>query len=226
MKYTVKKFIVPALFLGLLVLTVSHCPSPSNVKSGDFNYPVLNPNPEHFLTIHGTIDASLYPTFYVGWYASDHAVRCIYSTSWLEGASAPYSVKIPLPFPMNGDDFSVKFATDGVLAGRCHWKFSGVFMTTDGKGWPVPLVQTNSYQLKPGQSPNGVIKRACARVKLDGRHGGFADAPSLDCNWIEPEDPNASVLGGLLWWHPEATNLEVHISKGHATRQDDRIELP
>jgi hypothetical protein len=32
----------------------------------------------------------------------------------------------------------------------------------------------------------------------------------LQCHPQHPEDPNASVHGGMLWYHPESSDLEVH----------------
>jgi hypothetical protein len=38
---------------------------------------------------------------------------------------------------------------------------------------------------------------------VEGEHG-------IECRWPKEEDRSASVLGGVLWWHQEANDLEVH----------------
>lgn len=176
-----------------------------NVSRGDRDYPRENPNPAQFLSLHGTIDSSLDIDFRIEWYAANP--ECRYATSRLEGAYTSYTAWAPLVTSRQGDQFSARVPIDGVLPGRCQWRFGGV--TFSGHtGYRTALIATNSYPLKTGQSPNGIVELHCKWVSID--RPGFTN-PSLDCRWPKDEDPHASVLGGILWWHPEASELEVHI---------------
>jgi hypothetical protein len=175
-----------------------------NVKAGHADYPEHNPVPKSFLFMHGTIDTALDVDFRIEWHAE--APGCRYATSRVEGAYAWYTAWSPLTIVRQGDGFSARVPIDGVLPGRCQWRFGGV--TFGGKaGYRTALVATNSYPLKPGQSPNGVVELQCS---WDHTHGRDGDDRLLRCVWPKTEDPNASVLGGVLWWHPEASDLEVH----------------
>lgn len=191
-----------ARFAGFFALcSISVC-SGANVKPGDQDYPQQNPTPKNFLLLHGTIDAALDIDFRVQWHTEKP--NCRYATSRLEGAYTWYTAWTPLAISRQGATFSAHIPIDGVLPGRCDWRFGGV--TFGGAtGYRTGLIATNSYPLKPGQSPNGVAQLYC-------RWDAVRDSSerTLSCRWPKTEDPNASVLGGTLWWHPEATDLEVH----------------
>jgi hypothetical protein len=188
--------------LGLCSIMVCYG---ANVKPGDRDYPQENPNPTKFLSLHGTIDTSLDIDFRIEWHAENP--QCQYATSRIEGAYTWYTAWSPLAADRQGAQLSARVPIDGVLAGRCQWRFGGV---TFGRhtGYRTGLIATNSYPLKPGQSPNGIVELHCKWVSIN--RPGFTN-PNLDCRWPKNEDHNASVRGGILWWHPEASELEVHI---------------
>lgn len=176
-----------------------------NVKPQDKDYPQENPTPAKFLSLHGTIDPSLDIDFRVQWYAENP--KCQYAVSHVAGVYNRYTAWSPLVISRQGAQFSARVPVDGVLPGRCQWRFGGV--TFGGRtGYRTGLIATNSYPLKPGQSPNGVAELHCKWISVN--RPGFTN-PNLNCRWPKKEDPNASVLGGTLWWHPQANDLEVHI---------------
>jgi hypothetical protein len=189
------------LFLGLCAITRCYA---GNVAPGDENYPRSNPSPSKFLTLHGTIDPALDLSFRVDWRASDP--HCQFAASWIEGAFVPYSAWSALTFSHLGGIFSVRIPIDGVLPGRCQWRFAGVRFG-GSVGFKTELIATNSYPLQPGQSPNGI---AVLRCKWNSEPHSVDGDRAVRCSWPKDEDPNASVLGGVLWWHPEANDLEVH----------------
>jgi hypothetical protein len=176
----------------------------ANVQPRDRDYPQQNPLPTKFLLIRGTIDPSLTIHFNIAWQAENP--QCQYTVSRLAGAYAQYSAGGPLAIARDGAVFSARVPIDGVLPGRCKWRFGGVSFAGP-TGYYTPLIMTNSYPLKPGQSPNGVAELHCKWISI--ASPGFTN-PNLDCRWPRSEDPNASVLGGKLWWHSEASELEVH----------------
>jgi hypothetical protein len=176
-----------------------------NVKPGDRDYPQENPNPTKFLSIHGTIDTLLDLDFRIEWHSEN--AQCQYAISRIAGAYTWYTAWSPLIAARQGTQFTARVPIDGVLPGRCQWRFAGV--TFGGHtGYRSGLIATNSYPLKPGQSPNGIAELHCKWVSIN--QPGFIN-PNLDCRWPKNEDPNASVSGGKLWWHPGASELELHI---------------
>jgi hypothetical protein len=199
---------VKTLLAGMLGVCWMAACNGTNVKPGDADYPRENPKPTQFLLLHGTIDPSLHLDFRIGWHAD--SPQCQYVTSRVEGAYAWYTASSPLPVPLEGSRFSVRIPIDGVLPGRCRWRFGGV-MFGGVTGYRTALITTNSYALLPGQSPNGTADLNCKWVSI--AHPAFSN-PNLECRWANHEDPNASVHGGILWWHPEASELEVHITIG------------
>jgi hypothetical protein len=189
------------LFALLASCSIVAC---SNVTPGDWNYPQQNPHPSKFLSVHGTMDPSLDIDFRMQWRAENP--RCWWAASWIEGAFPRYTAWTELAIPRQGDKFSTRIPIDGVLPGRCQWSFAGVRFA-GGKGFSQQLIATNSYPLRPGQSPNGVAVLRCKWAtepgNVEGEHG-------IECRWPKEEDRSASVRGGVLWWHPEAEDLEVH----------------
>lgn len=82
-------------------------------------------------------------------------------------------------------------------------------MTLGGKsGWRTAQIATNSLPLRLGPSPHGVAELFCRRVPDTNPAGS---KQNLSCRWPRKENRNASVLMGVLWWHPQATDFEVHI---------------
>jgi hypothetical protein len=179
----------------------------ANVKPGDRDYPQQNPNPTKFLFLHGTIDPSLDLNFQVAWHSD--LSKCHYATSIIEGAYAWYSASTLLEIKKDGTNFSARIPIDGVLPGRCQWSFGGVDFGAN-TGYRTGLVATNSYPLKPGQSPNGIAELHCKLVSINRAGWPPGINPNMECRWPASEDVKASVLGGQLWWHPEATDFEVH----------------
>ncbi len=208
MKMTYSAFLLRHFFLfGALFLTACDAYS-ENVGPGDSDYPIKNSAPKKFLNIRGVVDPSLDLVFKTSWSASNP--DCKYYTSRIEGATNPYSITDPLPVDQNGESIVAKVAVDGMLPGRCGWKFSGISMSSKSGGFGQSLVQTNTDPSSLGTSPNGIINLKCER------HMRTTPplVPELDCRWIEPEDQKASVRGGILWWRPETTELQFNIHRG------------
>jgi hypothetical protein len=190
---------------ALILLTA--CGPSTNVQPGDRDYPGKNPDPKKFMLLHGTIDNSLDLKFTVTWHAANDG--CRYYTSRIEGATNNYFASEPLSLERNGDNFSAKVYIDGVLPGRCGWVFGGIGMSGQS-GFGKSLVQTNTDPATLGRSPNGVINLRCQPAMRTGP----PLVPELHCAWVEPEDRNASVRGGVLWWRPQTTDVEVHVRRG------------
>jgi len=87
--------------------------------------PVLNPNPQHFMTIHGHVSPELIGKVRLKWvavYASSDA-RCDVMRGELEGAiswrwiDVPYIIK-----PSASGNYSVKIPLDYYQPGYCKWQ--------------------------------------------------------------------------------------------------------
>jgi hypothetical protein len=155
----------------------------ANVQPGDKDYPRQNLNPTKFLQLHGTIDSALDVDFRIEWHAANP--KCQYATSRLEGAYTWYTAWSPLVVTRQGAEFSARVPIDGVLSERCQWRFGGI--TFGGQtGNRTGLIATNSYPLKPGQSPNGIAELHCKWVSIN--QPGFTN-PNLDCRWPRTKTP-------------------------------------
>ena len=200
------------LFIGawLIVLPAASCYA-ANVKPGDRDYPQSNPHPAKLLLIHGTIDASIDIDFRIHWSAQNP--DCRYAVSRIAGVYSPYGAFNALPVTRDGSNFAVQVPIDGVIPGRCRWSFGGV--TFGGRsGFRSGLIATNSYPLKPGQSANGTIHFRCRWEPVGGGHAPMpADEKTLDCRDSQRTNANNSTGGGTLWWHPEASDLEVNFTE-------------
>jgi len=198
---------VSVLGLWLIALLVGGCTG-RNVEPGDRDYPQTNRSPEKFLFIHGTIDPALELRFRIEWWPDNR--ECVYARTWvsahIEGGRASYLAWSELPVQRHGSDFNINVPIDGVQPGRCRWHF-GLVTFRGAVGFQSTLVASNSYPLKPGQSPNGIATLSCGWKTEPGSVEG---GRGIQCRWPKDEDKNASVLGGVLWWHPEARDLEVH----------------
>jgi hypothetical protein len=96
-----------------------------NVAPGDADYPQVNPAPQHFVLMHGTIDPSLDVRFALAWGAQSE--ECRYAISRFAGVYGRYSAGGPLVIkPDAAGAFSVRIPIDGVLPGRCGWQFVGI----------------------------------------------------------------------------------------------------
>ncbi len=187
----------------VLVIGLAAC-NALNVAPGDKDYPQPNPHPLHFLFLHGTIDKSLDLNFRVEWH-SDIA-KCRYAVSRTAGVYSWHTAFTVLDIARVGDDFTARIPIDGVLPGRCRWTFGGV---TYGPvtGYRSDLIAANSYPLRPRQSANGIVVLHCKWLTINSP--GFTN-PNLECHQSNKVDANSAVIGGTLWWHPEATDLEAH----------------
>lgn len=134
--------------------------------------------------------------------------NCHYTLSYIEGAYAQYTAGEDIDYNPENSRYSLLIPTDGMLPGRCSWRFAGIWMTI-AEGFGRSLVQTNSVPLKAGQSPNGIVRLHCERMMRTD-----PSAPELSCSPDGLEDSNQSVLGGMLWWHPETTEVEVYVRRG------------
>lgn len=183
-----------AIILGLCVVLLG-CHN-LNVKVGDKDYPKANPSPSHMFTFRGTIDSKLHIQFKTLWYATNN--DCYYMTSYVEGASNNYGASSPLNYILSDNHFEVSIATDGVLPGRCGWKFSGISaIRTDIQNTqltPVAtyVIATNSPPLEFGKSPNGTINYNCH--------------PKSKYAGCFPQN----VGDNVLWWYPETTEMEAN----------------
>lgn len=212
--FAYKRFLIALASCALLALVstlgfylVQSLDYPSkNVQAGDADYPTKNSSPRKFILIHGTIDESLDLVFNVGWHASNKA--CQYYLSRTEGALSPFGASSPLTLERDGSNFTIKLAVDGVDPGRCGWTFGGVGMGPK-KGFGQSLIQTNTNRASLGPSPNGTINLRC---EITMRTSPTAE--QLVCSRPKSEDRSESVRGGILWWRPETSDLEVHIAKG------------
>jgi hypothetical protein len=105
-----------------------------NVKPGDADYPVRDPDASAAIFIHGHIESGLEVALVAHWYASSFASNrsCNYLVNWLEGADAPYSISVPIDMQFSGSEYTAKVFTDAYLLGRCGWVFDGVYAEPAG----------------------------------------------------------------------------------------------
>ncbi|MHB8565398.1 MAG: hypothetical protein ACYDDA_16035 [Acidiferrobacteraceae bacterium] len=173
-----------------------------NVKPGDRDYPVPNPHPTHTFRIYGTMDPHLNIKFAINWRAADQ--QCTYWVSVIEGADAPFHVTQLVPTVRHGNHFDVTIPTDGVLPGRCKWRFSGILMYAGKLPDPAyiqPIIATNSPTLRPGASPDSFANFDC---HLGHRPSLFGNASSsIPCT--DRDDTQ-----GALWWYPQTRSVEMN----------------
>lgn len=175
-----------------------------NISQEDKDYPVKNLNPENFFLLHGTIDPSLDIKFRIGRYATNP--ECKYMVSVMEGASNNFSVAEPLDVSRSDNQFFVRVATDGVIPGRCGWSFGGIsYYSTNSKDFGQSLIQTNSYPLQPGQSPDSILELRCKEKPIPNVN---PLGKGLVCRSLLKNEHG--VTGTVVWWHPETENVEVH----------------
>ncbi len=174
----------------------------SNIKPGDWDYPVLNPHPTHTFRIYGTMDPRLNIKFAVNWTAADQ--HCIYPLSVIEGAYADFHVGQPVPAVRHGNHFEVTIPTDGVLPGRCKWQFAGVLIYTGKSQDPASagfIMQTNSPTLRPGDSPESFANFDChlrPQVRVNGR--AISGIPCTAHGHTQR----------VLWWYPRTRSVELN----------------
>lgn len=194
---------LPPLLMCLtvaLLLTACKTATTENVKTGDGDYPQTNPNPSRFMNLHGTIKGALDIRFKIGWTASSGACQ-FYNAETKK--TLPYSVILPLDIMRDGEEFSAQVAADGILPGRCGWKFSGISIWGGESSFGQILVHPDPPPLQPGQSPNNVANLLC---KMRMRQLPPVE-PVLLCRKAKQNQR------GTLFWYPQTTGLEINIAE-------------
>jgi hypothetical protein len=176
---------------GLILVAIIFGSHFSNVDQASANYPKINPNPVHIFNFRGTIDPKLHLQFLTHWGASNES--CYYWLSFIEGAKGYYSAALPVTYTLNHDHFDIPIATDGVLPGRCGWKFGGISLVSGSY-----VVQTNSPPLGDGHFPNGKQDFNCV---VRSQQQAYSSCPPT---------------GRVLWWYPETTDLEGNFLLGNS----------
>jgi len=131
--YSIYKKLLLALIVSIIL---SGCAG-NDIRLGDQDYPIINPEPKHVLKIHGTIDKSLDVKFASYWIVTNGKrwpvsdANCNNMPNYSEGISNQYFVLIPIVPITNKDHYEFKIATDGFVPGRCGWIFSGLLAYTD-----------------------------------------------------------------------------------------------
>jgi hypothetical protein len=108
-----------------------------NIKPGEADYPVENPNPKQVLQIAATIPTSLPVHFIIAYAASttggtmQSGTACAY-TDGVEPRR--YSVVPSLNLTRVGDTYHGTIALDRYQPGRCQWAFAGAWYIVDTEG--------------------------------------------------------------------------------------------
>jgi hypothetical protein len=162
------------------------------------NFPQVNPHPRQTFMLQGTSDPGLDLVFYSTWTVVSSEAECRSGDNGL-------FVAIPLPVSWGGSHFSGVVAIDGMLPGRCNWKFADVRVAPRGAvvnlGYAFggqTIVQTNSPHLAEGASPNTVRHLQCAVSQSSDREGKV-----VGCN---PQFPPA-------WWYPTTSVIEFEFRR-------------
>lgn len=196
---TVLLALLPALF-GCVMPMNDH-----DVRRGEPDYPQPDTTNAHILLIHGTADPSIDLRFIEHWFSRNR--RCTWAPGLNEGGVIfNFSATTELPVSREGDAFTVRVPIDGVLPGRCEWTFGGVGYATSPSASYQSLVVLDEQSFRLDRSPNGTIDLVCDRRNSGSIHQG----QPLDCRPSKPGIRVGSAIDGVLLWHPESTDLEVH----------------
>ena len=108
-----------------------------NIKPGESDYPVENPNPKQVVQFTATIPTPLLIHFIIAYAAStaggtmQSGTACAY-TEGLEPRQ--YSVVPSLNLTRVGDTYHGTIALDRYQPGRCQWAFAGAWYIVDTEG--------------------------------------------------------------------------------------------
>jgi len=126
------------LFLSLIMSLILYGCAINDLRLGDRDYPIINPDPKHVLKVHGTIDPMLHVKFASYWIVTNGKTwpvsdaNCNNMPNYFEGVSNQYFVLKPVtPWISKDHHYEFEIATDGFLPGRCGWIFSGLLAYTD-----------------------------------------------------------------------------------------------
>lgn len=166
-------------------------------NKGDRNFPEENPRPLQTFVLKGSADPKLDLVFYTTWSVYSSEPDC-------EWGHVGLFVAIPLRVTWNGDRFNGVVALDGMLPGRCHWRFGDVRVAPREElvnlgyafGGRV-IVQTNSPPLPAGTSPDSVRQFQCAVLPSN------PGKKFVDCG---PQFPP-------VWWYPATRTIEVEFHR-------------
>lgn len=185
----------------LLLSVLAGC-SGSNVQPGDPDYPQLNPNPRHWVVLHGTMDPTLNLQFSAGWVPEDPRTgwiskdpNCSYLVNRFEGATGPYSVRILLEAKRTGTTYSLRVPMDRFQPGRCNWQFTGIGFSPDFAAQSITLATFSGRPLPRGQSADEVLVLRCRWRPIGSRR-------LLFCSTSTPPP--------FAWLYSESRDLEVN----------------
>lgn len=102
---------------------------PSEIKSGEPDYPVTNPHPTHVLAIDATIPSVLSVGITAIYLASPTAGGTMESGTACQrtvglAVTAPFALRKPVTLVHHNGTYTASVAIDGLVPGRCAWKFS------------------------------------------------------------------------------------------------------
>lgn len=199
-----------AAVMAMSVLLVG-CRS-RNVLEGDADYPKINPVPSRYFLLHGRIDDELAVGYSIVWAATNPS--CKYTVYVIEGIDAPYSASQELPIQRNGQEYSVRVPTDGVLPGRCLWKLGEVRVTGSDKSGhklvvPGGVIVTNTPGLRPGESPDGVLSFACKVPQATDGEFFLGERLGVSLVCYDPTS-RAIAVGASTWLYPETRDIAIN----------------
>lgn len=120
------KWIAPSvLVLGILILVLHHLWLKHEAK------PIINPQPQYFVTIKGNIQPNMpYPmtVMYRATYGG-YNPKCAVHGSWLNMSGLDYMPGKPVYYPIHPDkqgNYIVKIPIDAYLPGKCQWKLAWI----------------------------------------------------------------------------------------------------
>jgi hypothetical protein len=191
---------VVALTLSGMLST--NCFSASHYKSGDNNYPRMNPAPAQYIEMSARIDPTLPIEFDAVFSANSE--NCVHQPlgSALEGAGEfPYETNFPIAMKRQGDHFEGRVAMDVVLPGSCDWRFAGIIARAHGEDvFHGKLVIQGQWVVELGGAGGALNPSLKATCELTGPRFG-KDGVELSC------------FSGLPWaWiSPQTNSLKIEV---------------
>lgn len=174
---------------------------------GDRDFPEVDPNPKHTFVLRGTADPELGLRFFATFGATKDDPACgdgkVVLDPFPSRVYQEHIVFLPIEMSWMQDRFSGVVALDGLLPGKCGWKFfdvrispqGGVLDPGVGAVGGLVIVQTNPPPLKANASPDSSLHLEC---KV------WPDENFKRCVSCKPEFPPA-------WLYPDTTSIELEL---------------
>jgi hypothetical protein len=181
----------------------------SNVKPGEADYPVENPDPKQVIPVTIIAPPGIKLTYLVGYGARNlgEAVNsgkeCWYSMGL--GPTRTYSVTVPFEGHSSGEVLHTKLIIDKYEPGRCDYRFAGIYWMQQDQ-WPLPSSLEQLLLFDAQKAPSTPDARAdiwCMNIKaVDGSRitltcSGLAAHHAYDHSVVPPEEIGPLTASGV-----------------------------